>query len=205
MQTMNNALLIQHVSSNAPHINLLKVTAARHMEYCLAHHIDYQLSIGGEPYTKGDWDKVRMLQAALEMPYQYVIALDADCLIVDMHADIRNGCPPGKIGACRHFLKQAGCPPSHLNVGAVYVSNSEASRNFMARWLGLFPGTPSPMWWEQGAFNDLAGDEVEMIDDKWNSTAGVNLSPNPVVIGFHGQGDVKQRFALMRAALERTR
>jgi hypothetical protein len=200
---MNDAILIQAVSENCPHINLLKVTSARNMEYCLLHKFDMEMIVGGEAPLQGDWQKVRLIRVAMALPYDFIIWLDADTLIADMKADLRDGCPPEKIGACRHFLRQNGCPPSHLNVGALYISNCETTRKFVDEWLARAPGTTVPMWWEQGIFNDIAGNTAVEIDNKWNATGNVNPSPTPVVMGFHGQGDVMTRFNLMVKALER--
>jgi hypothetical protein len=57
------------------------------------------------------------------------------------------------------------------------------------------------MWWEQGVFNDINDGTVVEIDAKYNATGNVNPSPNPVVLGFHGQGDVRQRFNDMLKAI----
>jgi hypothetical protein len=48
-------------------------------------------------------------------------------------------------------------------------------------------------------FNNI-GIGVE-IDAKWNATGKVNPSPNPVVLGFHGQADVRGRFDQMCKAI----
>ncbi len=199
----NDCLLIQQVSENSEHINLLKITTVRNLDYCLLHKTDYELLVSGNVLDQGGWEKVRLIRAAMELPYKYIVYLDADTVIVDMKSDLRDGCPPDKIGACRHILTN---PPysaylDHLNVGALYVSNCEATRAFVDEWLAGFPGTTDPPWYEQGVFNRLRGDIVIEIDAKYNATGQVNPSPNPVVLGFHGQGDVRQRFDLMCAAI----
>lgn len=200
---MNDAVLIQHVSENAPHINLLKVCAPRNLEYCLRHQFDYQMSVSGERPVKGHWDAVKMIRSAMDKPYKYVIYLDADTIIMDMGADLRAGCPEGKIGACRHVL----FPPvftislDHLNVGAIYVSNCEETRAFVDRWLAGEPGTIEPPWWEQGVFNGINDGTVVEIDAKYNSTFPVNHVEKPVVSGFHGRGDAKKQFDLMCTAI----
>lgn len=199
----NNALLIQHCSADWDGINLLKVTAARNLEYCSTHQFDFEMLISGDSPKSGDWEKVKLLRIAMELPYEFIVYLDADTVIVDMQADLRDGCPPEKIGACRHILTS---PPynvnlDHLNVGALYISNCEATRKFMDKWLEGAPGTSAPAWWEQGVFNNINDGTVAVIDDKYNATGKVNPSPNPVVLGFHGQGDVRTRFNLMCAAI----
>lgn len=200
----NDALLLSHVSENYEGANMYKLTAARNIEYCLRHKMDFELLISGEIVGQGDWEKVRLIRLAMELPYKYIIWLDADTIIMDMDADLRDGCPSGKIGACRHILTS---PPytvnlDHLNVGAIYLSNCEETRKWMDYWLEGFPGTPDPPWFEQGEFNKRGGDIVVEIDAKWNATGEVNPSPHPVVLGFHGQGqNIRQRFDLMCKAL----
>jgi hypothetical protein len=203
MNPPNDAILVQHVSENWEGANMFKVTAARNIEYILRHKMDYQMLIAGQDIDKiGDWAKVRLLRQTMEIEqYKYIIWLDCDTVIIDMDADLRDGCPPDKIGACRHVLTK---PPynlnlDHLNIGALYIQNTEANKKRMDDWLAGYPGPETPAWREQGVFNNI-GIGVE-IDAKWNATGKVNPSPNPVVLGFHGQGDVRGRFDQMCKAL----
>lgn len=200
---MNDGLIIQHVSENSPHMNLLKVTASRNLEYCMKHKFDFEMIVKGEIPTDGHWDAVRLIRTAMELDYKYIVYLDADTVIADMKADLRDGCPEGKIGACRHVLDKArfGIDLDHLNVGVLYVSNCEETRAFVDKWLAGYPGTHEPPWREQGVFNKINDGTVVQIDDKYNSTYPVNHVENPVVSGFHGRGSPKIQFDLMLAAL----
>ena len=204
---MNNALLMQHVYGGTDYVNLLKITAGRNLDYCLAHKFDFEMIVNDELPAAinqcGDWAKVHMIRAAMDAPYKFIVYLDPDTVIVDMNADLRDGCPLDKIGMCRHILTN---PPytiylDHLNVGAIYISNCEATRAFVDRWLAGYPGTQEPPWWEQGVMARINDGTVVEIDAKWNATGKVNPSPNPVVLGFHGQGDVRQRFNDMCKAI----
>jgi hypothetical protein len=201
----NNAIIIQHVYGDTPdYYNLLKVSGLRCLEYCQLHQMDYRMIADGTYQQNGDWEKVNILRAILNNEhYKYVIYLDPDTIIADMTADLREACPPNGIGACRHVLTQPAYTIhlDHLNVGALYITNCEASRLFIEKWLMGYPGTTRPSWWEQGVFNDINDGTVQVVDDKYNATGNVNPSPNPVVLGFHGQGDVRQRFNLMCAAI----
>lgn len=199
----NNALLIQHVSGNIPHINLMRVTASRHLEYCLRHKFDCELIVSGEPLTQGNWDVVRMVRTAMELHYQYIVYLDVDTVIMDLEADLREGCPPGHIGMCRHVLTKEkwGIDLDHFNVGAVYYSVCPETKAFVDKWLAGAPGTPEAPWWEQGVANRINDGTILAIDDKYNATPGVNMVDTPVVRGFHGQGDVLRRYNLMLEAL----
>ena len=196
---MNDALIIQHVSENSAHVNLLRATASRNMEYCLRHKMDIEMLVSGPTPLKGDWDKVKLIRSAMELPYKYIIYLDADTVITDMGHDLRQGVPNGKIGCVRHVLTS---PPynvnlDHLNVGVMLIDNCEATKAFVDKWLAGYPGTPEPAWWEQGVLNDINDGTVVEISARYNSTGNVNPCPDPVIIGFHGQGDVAQRFNAM--------
>jgi hypothetical protein len=201
----NDAVLMQHVYGGTNYTNLLKVTAGRNLDYCLAHKFDFEMVVNDEmvPDT-GDWAKIHMIRAAMEAPYKFIVYLDPDTVIADLTADLRDGCPPDKIGVCRHVLTN---PPynmylDHLNVGALYVSNCEATKAFIDKWLAGYPGTKEPPWYEQGVMNKINDGTVVEIDAKWNATGQVNPSPNPVVLGFHGQGkDVLDRFNMMCKAI----
>lgn len=200
---MNDSLIIQHVSENCPHINLLKVTASRNLEYCLKHKMDFEMLVSGETPIQGDWDKVKLIRTAMEMPYKYIFYIDADTVIVDLEHDLRLGVPDGKIGLVRHILTS---PPfnvnlDHLNVGVIFISNCDNTKAFVDKWLSGYPGTSEPAWWEQGVLNNINDGTVVEIDAKYNATGKVNPSPNPVILGFHGHGDVRQRFNDMLKAI----
>ena len=127
--------------------------------------------------------------------YQSVVWLDADTLITDMETDLRDAIQLEKIGACWHRIPQM----DHWNVGALYLDDCEAVRDFVDQWLAEYPGL-NDGWMEQGAFNRLAlqSKTVVTLSDKWNATLDVNMVPDAVVLGFHGQGDTKYRTQLMR-------
>ncbi len=201
----NDAVIIQHCYGDTPvYNNLMKVCGPRCLEYCALHQMDYRMLVDGTYTNNGDWAKVDILRHVLNNEhYKYVIYLDPDTIIADMLADLREACPPGKIGACRHVLTRAtyGIDLDHLNVGALYIDNCEATRLFVERWGMGRPGTTQPPWWEQGVFNKINDGTVVAIDDKYNTTGNVNPSPHPVVIGFHGQGNVHQRFLAMLQAI----
>ena len=143
---MNDAILVQHCSENWEGANMLKVTAVRNIEYCLMHKMDFELTMYGDAPVYGDWEKVRILRNTLDKHYKYIIWLDADTVIADMSADLREGCPEGKIGACRHVLTKAAynIDLDHLNVGALYISNCDATKAFVDKWLAGYPGTTKP-------------------------------------------------------------
>lgn len=195
---MNDALLIQQIYPDTPGVAMLELTREHHGSYCDQWGFNYwcliENSIPGSDPEKGSWSKVELIRQGLK-DYQSVIWLDADTLIVDLQADLRDAIHLGKIGACWHRIPQM----DHWNVGALYVDNCQETKDFIAEWLASYPG-PNDGWMEQGVFNRLAlqSKTVVTLSDKWNATLDVNMVPDAVVLGFHGQGDTKQRIQIMK-------
>jgi hypothetical protein len=197
-----NALLIQQIYPDTPGVEMLKLTEARHAEYCKRYGFDYMClyenPVPEQDPLKGSWGKVRLISDALYDGYDYVVWLDADTLIVDFDADLRDAVVPFHIGACWHRIPQL----NHWNVGALYIDNCQETRDFFDKWLTTYPGTTG--WLEQGEFNTLAmrNKTVVTVSDKWNSTIDVSAVPDAVVLGFHGQGDTAYRINLMRDTMQ---
>ena len=200
---MNNAVLIQQIYPNTPGVAMLELTRAHHKAYCDKWHMDYWCKFENpqEEFDplKGSWGKIELIRCALDEGYEYVFWLDADTLIVDFETDLRDAVQCNKIGACWHRIPQM----NHWNVGALYLDNEYATRTFINEWRKTYPG--SPQWMEQGEFNRLARENrtVVTLSDKWNATLDVNIVPDAVVLGFHGQGDTAYRVKLMQQAMER--
>lgn len=202
---MRDALIIQMTST--PDIeesgffyDMLRMTVNRHAAYARAHKMDYQAQFGDYlpergVYT-GAWHKIAMIRDALEKGYEYVFWVDTDAGIVDFGVDLRSAFTgDGDIGAVEH---DANNIPKHLNVGVVFVRNTERARQFIKEWWDSFPG--EERWVEQGSFNKLAEkypDVVFRLDDKWNSTVGVNESDDPIIKGWHGVVPPK-RYEMMK-------
>jgi hypothetical protein len=205
----NDAIIIQHCYSNSEYANMLRLSYSRHCQYALMHKFDYWALVGNvyQPPIEdhpGAWEKIYWVRQAFSYGYQFVAWLDADSLIVDMKADLRDALKGGvQIGACQH-----PGPPVHLNVGVMYFANTQAVNDFITEWLNHM-NDPVRGWAEQGWFNELSQGEkhkgvVGRIDDIWNATyhAGTNR-PNSVVLGFHGPAAIGPlaRFQAMQSAL----
>jgi len=201
---MNDALLIQQIYPDTPGVEMLEMNVEHNQRYCDAHGFDYwhkvENSIKGSDPLKGSWSKVELIRQGLAAGYRYVVWLDADTLICDVHTNLRDAIPPYKIGACWHRIPQL----SHWNVGALYVESCPDTREFISQWLAQYPGA-NDGWLEQGVFNRLAKESrtVVTLSDKWNATLDVNMVPDAVVLGFHGQGDTPQRIKIMKQTYER--
>lgn len=203
---MNNAVLIQQaypVEKFPSYLEMLELTKEHNQKYCDFHGFDYWCEISENkdmPLGTGAWRKIEMILQALEDGYQYIVWLDTDAMIKDIDTDLRKAIEPGKIGACWHRIPQL----HHWNVGVLYVHNTEEVTKFIRQWLAAYPA-PNDGWYEQGVFNRMGMKSkiVSTISDKWNATFDVNLVPDAVVLGFHGQGDAKQRTKMMTDTFNR--
>lgn len=202
---MNDAILIQQVYPDLEYKPMLELTRQWNTEYCVKHNFDYQCVIDAvmpewNPFETGGWAKIELIRRAMKDGYKYIVWLDADALIKDREIDLRNAVEENKIGACWHRIPQL----HHWNVGVMYIHNSEDTRAFVNQWMASYPPPPDG-WFEQGVFNRMGKscNVVSTISDKWNATLDVNLVPDAVVIGFHGQGNPKQRYEIMKETFYR--
>ena len=198
---MNNAILIQQAYTVGGFDALLELTKTRNEVYCALHNFDFLCTVedGDRPSSMGAWQKVALIKDAMLKGYEYIIWLDADALIYDTAADLREACEIDKIGACWHRIPQL----HHWNVGVLYIHNSPETRTFIDAWSNSYP-PPNDGWYEQGVFNGMAKmtNTVVTVSDKWNATINVNMVPDAVVIGYHGQGSAKNRLEMMTRTLE---
>jgi len=212
---INDAIIIQQVYSRSDYANMLRLSSPRHLDYALRHKMDYQCLMSdvlrdhphapwknGFPSPNGAWTKIVLIRDALAIGYEYVIWIDADALIYDMKADLRDAYKEFEhIGACQH-----PGPPVHLNVGVAFYRNTEPTKTFINTWFGSYGRTDLGQWLEQGVFNRLMQETgtVKRISDKWNATemAGTNV-PDAIIKGYHGPGNYTplMRFQAMQADL----
>jgi hypothetical protein len=182
----------------------------RHSAYCAAHNIDFWNFQGGKyPEFDGEagaWMKVGLIRDALK-DYEYVFWIDVDAAIVDFETDLRDSVKDINIGAVSHnpdksdWLKLNKID-EHINVGVIYVRNTDISNQFIDKWFESYPGPKR--WADQGAFNECMKEmpeAVTCIDDKWNATINVNMVENPVVYAWHGV-PITERFLLMKQRLK---
>ena len=184
-------------------IDMARLTYQRHAAYCTSHGMDYWHLIG-HPCPERDtgaWDKVHLIKQALDDGYEFVAWLDTDAAIVG-DTPLTEALPvDAYIGGCEHDGNAEADIPRHINVGVLYLRNTEQTRTFVDAWHASYPAPGR--WQEQGSFNELmsAIDCVTVIDDKWNSTVNVNESPDPVVMAWHGVWPVAKRLDMMRKKL----
>jgi len=194
---MPDAILIQQASWEQA--LLLDITAKRHADYALRHQMTFECLRGrlldGVAYP--GWDKLMVIRQALQAGFEHVFWIDADAAVVG-DEDLRDALTSGTLGMVQH-----PGPPVHFNCGVMMMKNTPGLELFLEKALSFCPGVPP--WWEQQVMIDLIASEkwfdFERLDDRWNSTFTVNESPCPVVMGWHGAGDVFKKAALMRCAL----
>jgi hypothetical protein len=197
------SILIQQVYPDLGFEKMLELTQEHHKDYCERFGIVYQSIVGNPgdiPPEDGSWGKIELIRQAIADGYEQIVWLDADALIIDMDTNIMEGVQPDKIGVCWHRIPQG----AHWNIGVLYIGASDTVSNFIIDWLASYP-PPKDGWMEQGVFNRMAheGKTVVTISDKWNATLNVNMVPDAVVLGFHGQGDTEQRYELMKQTMAR--
>lgn len=208
---MRDAVIIQQVykrrewTGNDAYQAALDLVKGRHNVYTVKYNMDY-LVVRGEVKAEwlpnhGGWAKLELVRQMLLRGYKYIVWIDADAMIVDMHTDLRDGCPMG-LGMVMH--NGAGTPGPHLNVGVMLMQNTPRVREFFDEWCSRYPGTTEFPWYEQGEAHKMAHDPkwqdvVIQIENKWNACVYANtMVDNPVVIGWHGMGSPAQRTDQMR-------
>jgi Methyltransferase domain/galactosyl transferase GMA12/MNN10 family len=162
------------------HVEYLSITGVTFGDY--ARRWGWNLVLSTEDgLAKGRppaWGKIRLVRELLD-EYHWVLWIDADAIIVDMEADIRQVIQPGK------DLYIAALPKDGsrrlVNTGVFLVRGSEWSRWFFDRvWASKhLVGHKS---WEMEAFNAILGygrdddrkrkangDRVAILDSAWNS------------------------------------
>ena len=198
---MNNAVLIQH-AYKGEFEPMMELTKERHAAYCERFGFDFWHEVYNmsRPMETGAWAKIELMQKALDKGYEYIVWIDADAMIYDVDTDLREAIQRNKIGACWHRIPQL----NHWNVGVLYLHNSVAVRNVVENWWASYPA-PNDGWFEQGVFNRIGKENntIVTISDRWNATLDVNMVPDAVVLGFHGQGNAKQRYEIMKATMAR--
>lgn len=201
-----STLLIQQVYQGSEYVDLLSLTAPRHLNYARSFGMDYQVIYGNVceelEMKMGGWAKLLLLRAALAAGYEYIVWVDADAVISDLHADLRDGCP--KAGGLGMTINTQ--PYNHYNVGMIYARVCPALGKFMEEWISWYPGPQG--WHEQAVLNLLVrvpeySRVVTPIDYRYNSCkAGGTHVDNAVVEAFHGEGAICNRLRLMQDYLK---
>ena len=202
MTPTNDTIVFQHIHSSSACFRWLSLTLPRTMLYCRDHQMDYQLvardfgELSPHGVEAGHWSVPVLIKEFMGLEYRNIIYLDADTIIADMTADLRQACVSDKIGAVWHNLSMLTPDISHFNVGALYVSNTTLIQEFIDRWLAGYPGTQEFPWLDQGVFGRVGAEMsiINKLDNKFNA-GHVSPSDHPVVLGLHG---LRDRYSTMK-------
>jgi hypothetical protein len=196
-----STVLIQ--SACGVHARMLDLTGSWHQAYATRHgHTLWSLRGTLQTERPPHWDKILLIQRALQLGFDRVIWLDADTLIVKPEVDLRTALPDGPpIGMCRHPTP-FGEQPWHYNSGVMFIRNTPLAREFFGRVWATGPND-SP-WQEQVGINRLSQEfpeAVQVLPDRWNRTLSVTEAEDPVLMAWHGYR--RTALPLMREALEK--
>lgn len=206
---MRDALIIQMAYSGSTYAELIALAYPRHVRYALKHGFDYLASIGStlqqEEPPRGGWEKVFLVQRALEQGYDFIAYLDADALIADLSADLREALKdkPFSIGACWHPGRGG-----HLNSGVLFFRRTRDGVHFIHHWLAE-RGREKDKWQEQAVLNRMAHEEkykgvVGIIPDVYNATRRAGTyTDEAIIIGYHSPETVAERLERMKADMDR--
>ncbi len=183
-----NAVLIQQASGD--YLKMLELTAAWHAAYARRHGLRYWNVRGKlQRQRPAHWDKVLLIQEALQMGLDPIVWLDADTLIVrpeeSVVSALRDG-PP--IAMCAHPWEWNG-RPWHYNSGVMVIRNTPLAWTFFEEvWQA---GPVDHPWQEQIRILEVAEKipgTAQRLHDRWNSTVGVTDCADAVIKAWHGQG-----------------
>ena len=208
----NDAVLIQYADGPA-HTALLRATWERHNAYTLAHGYDFWWLCGyRDPALM--WPRWELILRAIQLGYKYVFWLDADAVIVNMAADLRDALPEDK-----HFGllygRVPGGEPVHWNAGVMYIRSDPIMERFIEGMVSSTPRaySPLPHWWgdtagDQYVLNRLlaehpmfTADFMHPLDRKWNTIYGYENGTVPNVLHLAGTPDMGRRLAIIKQTI----
>lgn len=211
---INDAVLIQY-ADGPEHTALLRATHARHSAYTLAHGCDFW-SLCGYQDPALMWPRWEFIEKAITLKYRHIFWLDADAVIVNMAADLRDALPEA---VDRSFgLLHGSVPggePDHWNAGVMYIRSGPTTKKVVRHMLTIKPlaYAPLPRWWE-----DTDGDQYLLnrllatfpvatkeafypIERKWNTIYGYENGAAPNVLHLAGTPDLGRRLAIINQTI----
>lgn len=150
--------------------------------YCTKYGYEYTLFNGSSPYgidgTESAWMKIPLMVRALEAGYDWVVFLDADCLIKENAPDFLSVEQPGK-----HLYLAKDARIEQFNTGVIVARNKDEVKALLKKMVRIsdFPHSFFPKkfqcLYEMGHFNYVIyGNKlVERIDQKWNNNSGKEI------------------------------
>lgn len=196
---MNNAAIFQYFEGDL-HREMHAVTNPRHVAYAKRHRFDlYVIEEHGPIDAAYGWVRWSRMLELFRAGYEYVVHVEADCVIDDHTVDLRDAVRSKPLGLI------FGGDPDHYQTGVIFARNDKRVIDFCKAVMAACPppGVPEETdtrWWErkhcqQGTATDLlltpkyAG-IVERLPLKWN-----NALWNPL----HGITGMNVRECIIRA------
>jgi len=208
----NDAVLIQYADGPA-HTAMLQATGARHNAYAIAYGCDFWRLCGyRDPALM--WPRWEFILRAIQLGYRHVFWLDADAVIVNWAADLRDALPEDKHFGLLHGSVPGG-EPVHWNAGVMYFHGVPLVERFVENMLHFMPPTysPLPLWWgdtvgDQYVLNRLlaehpmfVADFLHPIERKWNTIYGYENGVTPNVLHLAGTPDLARRLAIIKQTI----
>jgi hypothetical protein len=135
---------------SGPHEALLEISRPTFAAYAARHGYELITSTESDPRRPAAWAKVPMLREALG-PYELVVWIDADAVIVDGGADIADSLEPDRfLGLVRHGEQRVP------NTGVMLWRAGEPARELLRRVWDATRYIHHP-WWENAALLDALG------------------------------------------------
>lgn len=210
----NDAVLIQYADGPA-HTALLRATGARHSAYAIAHGCDFW-HLCGYRNPALMWPRWEFILRAIQLGYRHVFWLDADAVIVNMAADLRDALPE-KVDRSFGLLHGSvpGGEPDHWNAGVMYIRSGPAAGQLVRHMLSIKPPTyaPLPLWWEDtdgdqyllnrllASVPDATKAAFHPIERKWNTIYGYENGVTPNVLHLAGTPDLARRLAIIKQTI----
>jgi galactosyl transferase GMA12/MNN10 family len=179
------------------------VIARPHFEhYARRHNYDFRAIENEVAPRHGAWIKIAAIRETLNEPFDFILWVDTDALIVRKDIDVRSAIRPNiDLHLVWHDLIPAiHGDPAHYNAGVMLIRVSDWSRAFFDR---VWEDPLDHKWFDQSVilhllgYDDLLGigpdrpnqearAHVARLDIAWNSIPGVAVSDDPIVHHYAG-------------------
>ncbi len=174
---------------------MLELCMSRHADYCARHRITYWPTFGDVQAERSPhWNKILLIQHAFSLGFETIVWLDADTIIMRDDADIRtvlNGGPPLALAQHPGPGLEGSDSQTHWNSGVMILRNTPRMSEFFDEVWRAGPMANRHYWNDQARILDVLPrfpGILQRLDDRWNSTVGVNETPNAVIKAWHGWG-----------------
>lgn len=178
-------IFLQAVLKDGGYGDLVKDHMSRHLAYCERHGYAYRY-IEQEKFSP--YNKFRRAREWFKKGHSHVFMVDADALVVDLHADMRFTTVGASIAMVQYPIPFYEYPVAY-NAGVIYLRNTPDVQLLLDNIL-----VGEGIWSEQHQLNHLFYSEnpyqfmCNPLPFKWNALKITRTAPDDIVVGFHGMG-----------------